>query len=328
MLRKIVPAIIILLTTGVVAANAAITFVYPAPKSWVKRADYLILKLNDPAITGVRITLNGEASGIMPIGTPEYRKAFRDFIILQALWDKGKNDVSVEAFSGDKRIETAVNDVWFNPGGKEPAPPEYQPNRLHTPENEKLCAPCHSMNPTPAQLAAGPGKGNPCFGCHKKMMNSTFVHGPAGTYSCTYCHTGDRKFKYAVPKRDAALCNECHSDKGDEFTKRKFVHGPIAAGLCEVCHDSHGSPYPAQLLMPINDLCLSCHEDVGKGYHVTRTTSGAPHPLTWKSDPSKPSSGREMSCISCHNPHSGDVRYFFVNNAEDRLLLCQMCHNK
>jgi len=167
MLRKIVPTIVILLTFGVVASHAAITFVYPAPKSWVPRAGYLILKLNNPSVTGVRVTMNGEASGLLQIGTPEYRKAFQDFLILQAVWDKGKNEVSVEAFAGDKRVETVTNEIYFNPGGEKTVPPDFRPNKLHVTENEKLCAPCHPMNPTPAQLTSSPEKGNPCYGCHK-----------------------------------------------------------------------------------------------------------------------------------------------------------------
>lgn len=309
------------------AAHAAITFVYPAPKSWVRQSDYLILKLNSQEITEVRITVNGLASDLFQIGTPEYRKAFRDFIILQAVWDAGRNEVIVEGFGGGKKIETQTADILYNPRNA-PAlvPPEYSATVMHVPEREKLCAPCHNMGPASEQARGEMEKTNPCYGCHKRMLNAAFVHGPAGTFSCAYCHGAQGTPKHAAVKRDAALCNDCHTEMAASLKKRKFLHGPIDAGMCEVCHDPHGSAYPFQLRAPINELCLSCHEAVRDAIHVVRTPLGAGHPVSGKPDPSKPGSGRQMSCISCHNPHGADVRYFFTNNAEDRMALCALCH--
>lgn len=311
------------------AAEAAITFLYPAQKSWVKRTDYLIFKLNNPEITGVRITVNGLASELMLIGSPEYRKAFQDFLILQPVWDPGKNDIVVEGYSGEKKIETATTDIYYNLKGDPAAvPAEYRPNVVHVPEIEKLCSACHNMTPTTAQLDGNVDQKNPCYTCHKKIANLNYVHGPVGTFSCAYCHSLQGKPKYALPRRDAALCTDCHADKAAEFKKRKYLHGPVEAGMCEICHDAHSSNYPAQLHQPINALCLSCHESIAVDTHVVRTSNGTGHPLKDKPDPSRPGSGRELSCVSCHNPHGGDVRYFFQNNLEDRMQLCQMCHNK
>lgn len=320
-------ALLALLLFPVAATYGAVSFVYPQEMSWVKNADFLILKMNNPEITGVRVTVNGQASDILQIGSPEYRRAFRDFLILKSLWDPGKNDVSVECFTGPKKIETATTKIYLIPKSDSQAPPEFKANRFHVATQEKLCMPCHNMNPTADQMAASLEK-NPCYGCHKNMLDTAFVHGPAGTFTCNYCHNLQGEPKYAVAKRDSALCNDCHAEKAAEFAKKKFIHGPVAVGMCEVCHDPHGSPYYAQLKAPVNELCLSCHEHVGKGVHVVRTPSGSSHPLSGVPDPSRAGSGRQMSCISCHNPHGGNVRYFFVNDAADRMLLCQMCHNK
>jgi predicted CXXCH cytochrome family protein len=98
--------------------------------------------------------------------------------------------------------------------------------------------------------------------------------------------------------------------------------------MCQDCHDPHGSQNESHLVKPVNELCLSCHAHIRKQKHVVRTSSGEGHPLSGKSDPSKKASGRQMSCVSCHAPHGGAVRYFFVSNADDRMNLCQMCHNK
>ncbi len=157
-------------------------------------------------------------------------------------------------------------------------------------------------------------------------MNVKFVHGPAGTFSCSYCHSLTAKPKYAVTRRDAALCNECHADKAEGFKKRKYLHGPIDGGLCEVCHDSHGSPYPAQLRMPINELCLSCHAKIANEPHAVRTPKGEGHPLSGRPDISPKGKGRDISCVSCHEPHASDARHYFQSNEDDKMKLCQMCH--
>ncbi|HEY5975226.1 MAG TPA: cytochrome c3 family protein [Geobacteraceae bacterium] len=309
--------------------EAAVSLVYPSPKGSVNRSSHLIVKLGSQEITGVKITVNGLASDLLQVGTPEYRKFFQDFLILQPVWDKGSNDVIIEVFIGDKKVETLNADIFYSP--KEApldVPADYRPSILHVAETEKLCAPCHFMRPTAAQVNNSLEKDNPCYGCHKRMANQKYVHGPTGTFSCAYCHSTQGQPKYATPRRDASLCNECHADKGAELKKRKYLHGPVAAGMCEICHDPHGSENPAQLRQPINQLCLSCHEQVGKEPHITQVTAGQSHPLSDKPDPSDRGRGRPMSCVSCHNPHGGDVRYYFQNNAEDRMQLCQMCHRK
>lgn len=310
-------------------AAASVVFVYPPPKSLVHKSEHLIVKLNNPDATGVKITVNGLASDLMLVGSPEYRKAFEDILIVQPQWDAGKNDITLELFKGAELVETARSDIYFLARkGSAAAPKEYKETRIHLPETEKICVNCHNMNPNEAQTSNLQEKENSCYGCHKRMLNVKYVHGPTGTYSCGYCHSLKTAVKYDTPTRDIALCNECHADKATEFKKRKFLHGPIEAGMCEACHDSHGTNYPSQLRMPVNELCLSCHEEVKTTPHVVRTTSGGGHPVDGRPDPSPRGKGGMISCVSCHDPHAGDVRYFFVNNAEDRMLLCQMCHNK
>ncbi|HEY3309657.1 MAG TPA: cytochrome c3 family protein [Desulfuromonadaceae bacterium] len=320
-------AYIIILTTG--TAFATVEFIYPAPSTWVKNANHLILKLNQNDLTAIRISVNGLQSDMIDVGSPEYKKLFQDFFIAQTVWDNGRNSILVDLFTGGQKIESAKLEIFYLPAEtSQQAPPEFTSNTVHVPNTERLCAACHNVNPTPAQMNSSLEKENPCYRCHKKMLSSRYVHGPAGTYSCGFCHSNKGKPKHTVPKRGAALCYECHSDMAAQIKKRKFIHGPIEAGMCEVCHDSHGSPNESQLRLPINELCLSCHGHIKTQVHVVRTTNGEGHPLKDKPDPAKKATGRNMSCISCHNPHAADVRYYFVNNAEDRMQLCQMCHNK
>ncbi len=305
-----------------------IKFIYPSPNSVVKAPGHLVFKLNQVEVTALRINHNGSESELIDVGSPEFRKLFQDFFIAQSLWDPGVNKLVVDLFNGGQKIDSATLSVFYEPpSGRLQALPEFTHVLMHTPEKEILCQSCHVMEPTPGQMNSSNESKNPCFGCHKKMLSVKFVHGPAGTYSCGYCHSSKGNPKHVVPKSGAALCFECHADMATQINKYKFIHGPVETGLCYACHDSHGSQNESQLLQPINDLCISCHGHIRNQLHILQIPSGGGHPLKGKPDPSKKGSGREMSCISCHNPHGGMVRNFFVNDTEDRMILCQMCHS-
>jgi predicted CXXCH cytochrome family protein len=311
------------------AAWGAVEFIYPSPNSSVTSSGHLIFKINKNEVSSLRITHNGLVGDPVEVGSPEYRKLFQDFFIAQSLWDPGVNKLVVDLFNGAQKVESASLSIFYaQEDSNQKIPPEYVPVSMHRSEKESQCQACHEMNPTSAQMNSSVEKNNPCFICHKRNLAIKYVHGPAGTYSCGYCHASKGTPKHSVPKRGSALCFECHSDMSVQFKRKKFLHGPVEAGMCEACHDPHGSQNESQLVKPVNELCLSCHGHIRTQKHVVTVSGGTGHPLSGMDDPSKKSSGRKMSCVSCHNPHAGDVRYYFVNNADDRMKLCQMCHNK
>jgi predicted CXXCH cytochrome family protein len=184
------------------------------------------------------------------------------------------------------------------------------------------------MKPTEKQVMDVPDKDNACYVCHKRMGNQKFVHGPVSTYSCVLCHPLTSIPKYSTTKKGANLCFECHKEKQKEFKTFKFLHGPVAAGMCEICHDHHSSENPEQLHQSVSKLCLSCHEMAGKGIHVLALSDGSSHPIADKADPSERGRGRELSCISCHNPHGGMARYYYITGNDIKMELCQECHKK
>lgn len=327
--RILTIAAVLLLPTGV--AWPALTFIYPKDKGWVDRADHLIIKFNTLDATHAKVTVNGITSEPLNIGSAEYQRLFRDFLILQPLWDKGKNSLRIDLLAGDRLLETATAELFYSPKDAPlPIPAEYSASILHLADQESLCVPCHNMRPTTAQANAGPDRSNPCYTCHRRMLNQKQVHGPVGSFSCAYCHSMQGEPRYTAPKRDSLLCGECHVEMAGKLKKWKYLHGPVAAGYCEVCHDPHGSQNPAQLRQPINQLCLSCHEEIGRTPHVNTMSMGGSggHPLSDRPDLNPRRKGKMLSCASCHNPHGADVRYYFNNNAEDRLQLCQFCHQK
>jgi predicted CXXCH cytochrome family protein len=310
-------------------AAAALQLVYPEPGSLVVSSRHLILKLGDGEITGVVVTINEVASDSLPVGTPEYKRAFRDFLILQPLWDEGVNLLAVDTFNGETKVESLRTVIFYAPpAGGATAPQEFKRIPLHRPEVEALCRPCHNMKPTEKQVVDVPDKDNACYTCHKRMGHQKFVHGPVSLYSCVSCHSLKATPKYSVTKREPQLCFDCHKEKQQEFKKFKLLHGPVAAGMCEICHDHHSSENPEQLHQPVNKLCLSCHESVGKGIHVLALSDGSSHPIADKTDPSERGRGRNLSCISCHNPHGGMARYYYVTGNDIKMELCQDCHKK
>lgn len=307
----------------------ALEIFYPADGTYITRSNFVVIKAGKtPAIDGMIVELNGGRTDLIDVSSPEYRAAFDDFLILQPEFEPGENSIKVEGFAGGSKVSEAAVKVYYLKELTEVPPSNYQPFVMHTAKNEQLCASCHNMQPDKVELQTVAAGQNPCASCHKRMLNRKHVHGPAGVYRCTYCHQSDSKpQRYEVRKDgDAELCNECHAEQSKAFKANTYVHGPVGAGMCSVCHDSHATDNPAQLLAPINEICLGCHEAVAEQPHVARGISGQTHPLTGVPDPSN--AGQELSCASCHNPHGGMNPFLFQRGITNRFGLCGLCHKK
>lgn len=309
---------------------SALEMIYPADKTVVVRSNFLIIKGGEkPQLDALVVEVNGVASDPLDISDEAYKTAFADFLILEPTWSPGKNTVIIKGFVDGKSVATTKADIYFSPLADSLAiiPAGYKPFVMHTTEKEALCAPCHNMQPSAAQLRGATAENNPCGSCHQRMLAQKYVHGPEGVFQCTDCHDSKNTAqRWQVTKAEALLCGECHTDKIDEFKKNAFIHGPVATGSCTICHDPHAANEPAQLYAPINQLCSGCHSTVKEGEHVVRGVGTAGHPLANKKNPIKP--GRQMSCVSCHNPHSGAGASLFISGLTGRFALCQECHKK
>ncbi len=182
-----------------------------------------------------------------------------------------------------------------------------------------------------------------CFNCHdQSKFKAEVVHMPMGAGVCTNCHNPHQSdFGKLLVCSMPDICYTCH-DKA-KFNK-KNIHAAIPVAGCTICHAPHVSKNKYLLSGPINPSCLTCHVGKSKGSHVISIPGGKFHPLSgvvdrstikWvmapdpldpnrqipMPDPNQP--GKEMSCISCHDPHSSDFRKLFP-----QARICRKCHEK
>lgn len=191
-----------------------------------------------------------------------------------------------------------------------------------------------------------------CATCHEDKTKAPHVHS-AIAMGCTTCHAvtteGDKtNVELVQPKNQ--LCATCH-----EISADKVKHGPYWQGNCTFCHDPHTSEKPNQLRADTNTLCLSCHygladQKVDKeaktitfafgrtvSFDQVKATpqlgldesgqSGHPmlsHPFSGKNKYGKP--GEEMSCLSCHQPHSSETAKLMPAGVKRDVDICSRCH--
>ncbi len=179
----------------------------------------------------------------------------------------------------------------------------------------------------------GAGADTDCTNCHKDLLKGKNVH-PAVSMGCTRCHSGvdarktphklNKKYPKGLLWSQPGLCYGCHDSA--PFIK-KHIHPAMADGQCRTCHNPHSSNNPFLLEQPETELCNNCHDGMGSGKHVlTGYGLGDAHPTGARKDPFRP--GRELSCTSCHTPHSSLRPFQFTPAAEKKGNLCQLCHTK
>jgi len=311
---------------GPVAQATALEIFYPADKTYVTHADYLVIEGGEPQLEAMVLAFNGLRSAPINVGDPSYRKVFGDMLIIPSPpFEKGKNEIVVEGYVAGKLVRSTQATIYYKPDYTVPPPEGFTRFVMHFAEKESRCAGCHTMQVDEVQMSISDPVQNPCLSCHKAMLKQKYVHGPVGSYSCGDCHVlATKGQKYPVAYTGASLCNECHDDKTEEFKVNKYVHGPVAAGLCESCHDPHGGNYRYQLIVDTNSLCLGCHEKVAVRKHVVQGTDNS-HPI---GGVKLSRGGDELTCASCHNPHGQASPAFLRGGSLSTFEICKRCHIK
>lgn len=162
-----------------------------------------------------------------------------------------------------------------------------------------------------------------CYGCHDQaLFTKPNVHAALFT-GCTSCHdphAGRNPKLLSSPQPD--LCFGCHDRAA--FTK-KNIHAPVAAGQCTTCHSPHAGDHARLLTSPVPDLCVMCHDRQGAGHVLAGQGLGA-HPVAGRPDPSRP--GKDLTCASCHLPHSSSGAFLSAGTGAREGGLCSVCHVK
>jgi predicted CXXCH cytochrome family protein len=101
-----------------------------------------------------------------------------------------------------------------------------------------------------------------------------------------------------------------------------WVHGPVGANRCDLCHvvafseglrGSTPPQGPRQLRMPVEELCVSCHDQQSPERASARGLyMHAP--------------AAQGECVFCHDPHAAPRRYQL--KARNDFELCTQCHDE
>jgi predicted CXXCH cytochrome family protein len=184
------------------------------------------------------------------------------------------------------------------------------------------------------------------------MGKDKFVHGPAATGDCRFCHKQPKpdRHQFQAISDVRALCYECH----EPLELGSTLHQPVEDGDCTGCHDPHQSANRYQLKGAGAELCFTCHDkDIAGGKFVhgpvsegctlchSPHSSDAPKMLmaegnevcySCHSDKQEEFSAKahlhapvEEGCVECHNPHSSNFQFSLA--AESTKGVCFTCHS-
>jgi predicted CXXCH cytochrome family protein len=187
--------------------------------------------------------------------------------------------------------------------------------------------------------------------CHQDKGKAKYVHGPAATGDCVFCHEKTGKHEFKPITKAGEQCYKCH----DRVDMGKAVHSPVKDGKCAGCHDPHQSDFEFQLRGEGAELCFICHKKgtIMKGdfVHGPVAVGGCsichnPHYSDFPkmlmaegnevcyschTDKVEAFQDRKFThapvqanCLQCHDPHSG--KYMFNFAADGKQELCFSCH--
>ncbi|HDZ20992.1 hypothetical protein LCGC14_0254190 [marine sediment metagenome] len=178
---------------------------------------------------------------------------------------------------------------------------------LHGPVVVGACDMCHSYIEVAEHTfkLKGP-KEKLCEFCHIGQAEGVVVHEPVAQGQCLDCHDPHGADNVEMLREDnvGKMCSSCH----DDVTRgRRYTHGPVATGSCAACHRSHTSPYPNLLSTTGRQLCIDCHQDMGRQIDTVRYVH-------------EPVKG---DCLQCHETHASNHANHLKAEPVD---LCVSCH--
>jgi len=231
---------------------------------------------------------------------------------------------------------------------------------VHAPFLDR-CSLCHEGS---ADRLKEEGRKPLCFGCHSEIeemiRTAASPHEAIEKGPCTACHNPHASMEPALLKSGGGrVCTACHPNQ--KPGPGEHSHGAIDWFGCQSCHVPHGGADPKLLKESGNGLCIRCHLagnprrgrdgtlELPGGLVVPALKAGQlkmidldstrsrnhpvpNHPVagraTGKGRSKVPESFGEISCLSCHVPHSARSKQLFAFGATTRYELCSDCHPK
>ncbi len=323
---RVLCSVLLFLLFGNIAAAESLDIAYPPSRAIVESESInIVLKKWPAAVDELRFSINGqEPVDIKKTAKPAVHPCYNGKHL-----SLGMNLITVTAFQNGKKTMESTRPVFFRfalAANSVSAPPEFKKYAFHTNDNEKQCSHCHNLDFRKTEEIPDAPDRSPCYQCHKNMLRGyKTVHDPSASWSCLTCHDGKAQNpKLAVLRPDEKSCGICHVDIKEN---KKYIHAPTAAGFCATCHNPHATDQPFLLRRAPVALCTSCHPEILTQPHVLDFfSSNRGHPVQKSPDPFNP--GKDLTCISCHNPHGSNSPVFLITGGDtlDMFGFCQSCH--
>lgn len=234
----------------------------------------------------------------------------------------------------------------------------------HPPFADKQCDACHAPSKDGKVVLTQADAKSLCVMCHDDkatQIESAKVLHPGAMGDCTDCHSPHASKYPGLPKTNPVdICLECHSEQVQQGTK-KYLHRPAFYSGCGTCHEPHGGDGEKLLrvksLKDVNTLCLECHGPDAQPVrldekHLVAIFDGTVKlpDSEWKKTPilpiqyglghptkghpvasaynTKTNTKAELTCLTCHQPHSSARPDLLVNDQEPNMAFCKTCHNE
>ena len=240
--------------------------------------------------------------------------------------------------------------------------PKLMQTFTHPPFAGQQCDVCHQPAKDGKVVLTQPQVNDICIACHSdqadKIKNAKVQH-PGAQGDCTTCHNPHAGTSPGfLQPGPVSACLACHSDIAD-LLKKPVHHQPAFQQGCAICHEPHGGDNAKLLRVKGNALCLECHGNdtqpqILEAQHLITIFNGQVklpadyfeknkavvlplkyglghpvqnHPVSDLMDPANPGKVlKHLSCLTCHQPHSGGQPMMLVNDEPDNMAFCDTCH--
>lgn len=205
-------------------------------------------------------------------------------------------------------------------------------HKKFTAEVEKPCLICHDLASEKIKKAhfSTNLSGVNCFNCHythssdKRGLLKESVHAPFASGMCDACHNLSPAGKIEVKKEQKKVCLTCHSNLVNKDDT--FIHGAYEMLDCADCHNPHTASENSLLEKRVTEICFQCHDKSEAQKHPYDVVPSKKIILD-KNNKIWLTYTKEISCVSCHEPHSARIPFLLRESLKEGKL-CYNCHIK